>query len=495
MIDLVIYHRTKHRFGFGAMRVDGTTSEGLGVDPAADRGFWTLFDAAPDGVLVVAEAGDIVFANAHASDLFGATQAELEGCCVDALVPDSVVGRHRAHRTRYNARPQARAMGAGSTLRGRRRDGTEFFAEVSLSPFVDGDRRFTVVAVRDTSDRLAEEDRLHRILATLDASDDGIFMFDAETLQFAHVNEGAVRLVGYDRSSLAEMTPMHLNPHTSEPEYRALVGELLARPGQHHHRTTALMRADGTEVPVEKTYWAASPARDGTRWIVALARDISERLAADAALQASDAALRAAHEQLLLAEDRDRIARDLHDTVIQRLFAAGLVLQSLASGTDERTSARLQYTVDELDETIRDLRMAVFSLTAQQAPPGLRGRLLDVITDATPALRSDPRLEFNGAIDALPERIAEHLVATLRDALSNLVHRAQGCTIWVTVSVGDDVHLRVDDDGTGASDDLIGAHGAATLARRAEHLGGSCLCGPRRGGGNRLDWRVPLGVG
>jgi signal transduction histidine kinase len=228
---------------------------------------------------------------------------------------------------------------------------------------------------------------------------------------------------------------------------------------------------------------------------VALARDLSERLAADAALQASDAALRAAHERLLLVDDRERIARDLHDMVIQRVFAAGLVLQSLASGADERTSARLQHTIDELDETIRDLRLAVFSLTAQQAPPGLRGRLLDVVTDATPALRSDPLLEFNGAIDALPERIAEHLVSTLHDALSNLAHRGQDCTIWVTVSVGDDVHLRVDDDATGPPDDLIGAHGAAILASRAEHLGGSCVRGPRSDGGTRLDWRVPLGVG
>jgi two-component system sensor histidine kinase DevS len=462
------------------------------LDGFGDDFAWSLFDAAPDGILVVAESGEIAFASDQAAILFGCSTAELVGAGVDELLPEDLRARHRAHRNRYRARPEVRLMGAGLELRARRRDGSEFFAEISLSPFPVGDETFVVAAVRDISQRVTVEDHLRRVLSSLDASDDAIFMFDADTLQYLHVNDGAVRLVGYDRDELVTMTPVHLNPYTSEAEYRTMVDHLLADPTATEARETRLLRKDGTEVPVEKTYRAAPTARDGSRWIVAVARDISARLAAEAELRASQDLLQEAEQAVMLADDRDRIARDLHDTVIQRLFAAGLSLQAIAATADDRIRDRLETTVDDLDTTIKELRAAIFSLQTRHGPGGLRGRLLEVATDEGAAIGIEPRLQLDGPIDALGEDIAEQLIPTLREALSNVAKHAQASTVRVIVTVGDDVCLTVVDDGVGVSGEVLGGNGLANMTRRAEKLGGTADLAPGPDGGARFTWRVPL---
>ena len=455
---------------------------------------WSLFDAAPDAVFVVAESGEIAFANDQASAMFGCDLADLVGRPVDALVPDEARGRHRAHRTRYRVEPTIRSMGVGMELRARRPDGSEFDCEISLSPLVLGDATFVVAGLRDVGDRVRAEDHLHRVLHTLDASDDGIFLFDAHTLVYSHVNSGAVRLVGYTREELVQMTPMHLNPYSSEAEYRALIAGLLSDPDATAQRQTRLLRKDGTEVPVEKTYRAGPVGRDGSRWIVGLARDITSRLEAAAELAERNAQLQAARQTVLLAEDHDRLARDLHDTVIQRLFAAGLSLQAVAAMSgDEAIRIRLATTVDDLDATIRELRNAIFALQSPEpGPSGVRGRILDVITEASAGANIEPRISFEGPVETIDERIVEHLIATLREALSNVARHAHASSVRVSITVGADIELRVVDDGVGNSAEVIGGNGLANMARRAEKLGGHAALGPNPGGsGCSFDWTVP----
>jgi PAS domain S-box-containing protein len=456
---------------------------------------WSLLDATPDATLIVSGTGEVVFVNDHAGELFGFELAELLGRVVDDLLPEALRGVHRAHRTRFRVEPMVRAMGAGLELWARRSDGSEFPVEISLSPLHLDDEVFAVAAVRDVTERVASEEELHRVLRTLDAADDAVFMFDPATLRFSFVNEGAVRLVGYRRDELLTMTPLHLNPYATESEYRRLVDALVADGSSSVVRRSILLAKDGSEVPVEKTLHWATGGRDGCPSVITLARDITARLAAEAELRQSQDALREAEQVLAVAEDRERIARDLHDTVIQRLFAEGLSLQSAIAGVGDpqRTRARLESAVDGLDQTIKELRMAVFSLqTAASAPGGLRGRLLQVVTEATGGLGFEPRLQFDGPIETINDEIADHLTPVLREALSNIAHHAQAGHVRVAVIVTDDLTLTVSDDGIGVPAEVLGGRGLINMAERARALGGDFTIRPEPPGGSLLVWQVPI---
>jgi PAS domain S-box-containing protein len=469
----------------------GVRSPALGT--FGDDFSWSLLDAVPDGVLIVSGTGEIVFVNDQTGDLLGYRTDDLLGRLVDELLPDSLRSLHRAHRTRYRADPMPRSMGAGLLLQARRHDGSEFPVEISLKPLHLGGELYVVAGIRDVTDRVETEDHLHRVLHTLDASDDGVFIFDAISLRYSYVNEGAVRLVGYDSDELMDMTPLHLDHDGAESDYRELIESLQSRPGQAVVHRVALLRKDGVDVPAETTYQSTPTGRQGASWIVAFARDISVRLSADEELRASRAALNEAEQVLAVANDRDRIARDLHDTVIQRLFGAGMTLQAVASLTEDCLRDRIETTIGDLDQTIVDLRTAIFSLQgAGAAPGGLRGRLLDLTTDAAPALGFEPRLQFDGPVETIGDDIAEQLLPTLREALSNIAHHARARSARVAISVTDEVVLTVTDDGIGVPDQVLGGRGLTNMANRAEKVGGTFEIAAVPTGGSRLTWRAPV---
>ena len=255
-----------------------------------------------------------------------------------------------------------------------------------------------------------------------------------------------------------------------------------------------LLRKDGIEIPVEKTYQSAPPGRDGTKWIIALARDSSARLHAEEALRRSQEALRDAQQVVAVAEDRHRIARDLHDTVIQRLFGAGLNLQATAANADATTRDRLETTITDLDETIKELRSAIFSLQGPSAaaPGGLRGRLLDVIGESRVGLGFQPKLRFDGPIETMDDAIADHLVPTLREALSNIARHARAHQVRVTITVGTSVTLAVVDDGAGIADRVGNGRGLTNMADRAAGLGGTFRIDPGPAGARASSGWFPL---
>jgi two-component system sensor histidine kinase DevS len=338
------------------------------LDGHGDDFAWSLFDAAPDAILVVASDGEIAFANDPAAAVFHCTIDDLLGSSVESLVPSEHREAHVAQREGYVRHPRTRPMGSGIQLEAVRPDGTRFPAEISLSP---------------------------------------------------------LRL-------------------------------------------------------------------DGQTFTVAAVRDISERVEAEHAYQRSQDALRQAEMRMAIAEDRDRIARDLHDTVIQRLFGTGLSLQAAASIAEEPLRARLEAAVADLDEMIFELRTTIFSLQGSRTiAGGLRGELLDVATETGVATGVDVRVQFDGPIESLDDRIAEHLVPVLREALTNVAKHAQARQARVSLTVGDEVVLVVADDGVGTSGEVYGGSGLANLAARAEELGGSSSLSPGPNGGSRLEWRVP----
>lgn len=331
-----------------------------------DKALRSAVDAAPDGIVVVDEAGTMVFVNPMVEQLFEYGRDELVGRSVDVLLPEAVRGSHAARRARYVDHPLTRPMGTGLDLRGRRRSGAEFPVEISLSPVRSGGHTLVIAIVRDITDRIEADEELARV------------------------------------------------------------------------------RAD-----------------------------------------------------LALVDDRERIARDLHDTVIQRLFAVGLSLQgALARAVTDPALERMHQAIDDIDETIRDIRSAIFALhTRRPGGASLRDDVLTIAGEAARPLGFKPAVAFDGPIDsAASDAMQEHLVATLREALSNVAKHAQAAKVTVEVTIQHhDLVLRVTDDGVGIDQTDGSGNGLANMRERAKGLGGRCEVSSPSDGGTRLEWRVPIG--
>ncbi|MFC3993291.1 GAF domain-containing sensor histidine kinase [Actinoplanes siamensis] len=198
--------------------------------------------------------------------------------------------------------------------------------------------------------------------------------------------------------------------------------------------------------------------------------------------------------QLAVFEDRERIARDLHDVVIQRLFATGMQLQATVQHVAHPDAAkRISAAVDDLDDTIRDIRRSIFEL---RTPVGtsLRREIRDLVDTAAGNLGFRPALDTCGPVDsAVPDEIVPEVLAVLREALANAARHAEATSVRVSVAAhAGEVMVRVEDDGIGA-DPARARGGLMNLRRRAEDLGGSFGIGPGpHGVGTLVTWRVPL---
>lgn len=199
-------------------------------------------------------------------------------------------------------------------------------------------------------------------------------------------------------------------------------------------------------------------------------------------------------ERLLLFEDRDRIARDLHDVVIQRLFATGMRLQTAEQlASQPAVRERLTEAIDALDQTTRDIRSTIFQLRRTGADSSVRESLHREMEAARDLLGFPPRLEVRGPVDvAVPPDLHDELVAVVRELLSNVARHASPSRVDVLVSVGDGgLVVQVSDDGVGVFEGQP-LSGLRNLADRAERAGGGCSVEPGASGGITVDWRVPL---
>lgn len=223
--------------------------------------------------------------------------------------------------------------------------------------------------------------------------------------------------------------------------------------------------------------------------------DLVQAFGMQAAVSLAFARARAEAEQLHLVSDRERIARELHDTVIQRLFAVGLALEATSRRPPAEMQDRLQQAVGDIDDTIRAIRSSIFTLeTRTDTTPSLRSRVLDTAAECAPPLGFEPAVSFSGPVDTLTtNEITDSLIAVLREALSNVARHAHATSATVTVTAHDEITLVVTDDGTGASTfDRAGGHGVRNLHERARVLGGDASIGTIEPHGTRVQWRVPL---
>jgi len=227
--------------------------------------------------------------------------------------------------------------------------------------------------------------------------------------------------------------------------------------------------------------------------------ELVSALATAAGIAIENARLQARASDFIVMEDRERIARDLHDTVIQRLFAVGLNLQSSERHVqNDEVRERIQQAVDDLDTTIRKIRSAIFGLEVARMSGGtVRSQVLAIAGESSGALGFNPHVRFDGTVDtSVPEDVAEHLLSTLREALANVARHAQARSVDVDIEVGHGtLVLRVIDDGKGfpetAGSNGAG-HGLRNMRTRAEELGGSLALTSESNKGTALEWRVPI---
>jgi signal transduction histidine kinase len=205
-------------------------------------------------------------------------------------------------------------------------------------------------------------------------------------------------------------------------------------------------------------------------------------------------------QRVILLEDQERIARELHDNVIQRLFAIGLSLQATDRLVqDPEARARLAAAVDDLDVTARQIRTVIFDVesTRGEHDAGLRGRVVELTREAGRALGFEPRVTFAGPIDStVPDRLGDEVLTTLRESLSNATRHARASRVDIELTVTRTlVVLRVSDDGIGFSADraaTAGGQGLRNMRTRAERLGGRFDVRAHPTGGTVVDWQAPL---
>jgi PAS domain S-box-containing protein len=337
----------------------------------------------------------------------------------------------------------------------------------------------------DPTDRQRQRIAEAHLAAIVDSTTDAIAATNLAGV-ITSWNRGAERLLGYPADEII-----------GRPIYTVVVDELRERLARLREQVldggtvepfeSRRRRKDGTEVDVEVTLSAIHDRNGTLLGVSAIFRDITERRRAEA----DRARAQHEHEALAMLADRERIARDLHDLVIQRVFAAGLSLHAATALANARLAPRLRQVCDELDDVITEIRTTIFGLEHRHTGDGFRGAVLDLATGAAPTLGHEPVVRFDGAVDDVPRHIAEHAVAVLREAFANVARHAHATATTVEVSAGDHLAVTVADNGVGLAT-TTRISGLRNLRSRATALGGHLDLRTRPHGGTRLTWTVPL---
>jgi signal transduction histidine kinase len=282
-----------------------------------------------------------------------------------------------------------------------------------------------------------------------------------------------------------------------------VAGGRWAEPARRIPATAALVGADGPVMSAPLT--SRSQPRHGIALVVvgpsrrppfsALSLTLLTRFAEQAGLALEYLGSQTERRRLAVFEDRDRIARDLHDLVIQRLFATGLGLQGLLPVVpDEQAVRRLEGYVDDLDETIQDIRSAIYSLSVAGRADGeeqqAHAAVLEVVSELAPVLGHRPRVTVTGPVDTVvgPD-LRPELLAVLRELLSNVARHAGASHVDVRLSASpEEVALEVTDDGRGIAPEVKRRSGLANLSARAKAHGGALRLAQPATGGTQVTW-------
>jgi signal transduction histidine kinase len=325
---------------------------------------------------------------------------------------------------------------------------------------------------------------------------------------------GALGVLNDDKTALAEFITVGLGAEEEaqigpRPTGRGVLGLLVTNPkplrltrlGDHpesfgfppnHPSMTSFL---GVPVKVRDEVYGNLYLTDKVGWSEFTQDDASlvEALALAAGVAVENARL---HQQVQIAavyDDRDRLARDLHDHVIQRLFGVGLHLQGLAVRASAEISDGLEKQIREVDEIIGEIRGTIYSLGMGGSSRGVRDDVTELVRELRDLVGFELHVSFDGAVDtAVSERVAEHLMAAIREAVTNIERHANATEATIVLSANDGYcQLQVTDDGRGIDNDAKRGLGLTNLRRRAEKLDGNFEVSSLPGGGTHLIWRVP----
>lgn len=326
----------------------------------------------------------------------------------------------------------------------------------------------------------------------VEAAPDAIVIVDAEGL-IRVANDQTEVLFGWGREELIGKEIEMLIPADLRGGHVARRTEYgrapVTRPMGAAQELSGLHR-DGRQVPVDISL-STLHAGDAV-WTIAMVRDTSTHVALERRVRDEQA-------RTQLAEDRERLARDLHDNVIQEVFAIGLGLQGVAGRVDDPDlKPRIEAAVDDLDHVIGSIRSAIFELhRAPEDPEGVQHAVEEVVVRHRSSLSGSLSMEVLGDPRRVPAAIAHSLVAVLRESLSNIARHASAKETTVELEVEPRcVRLRVIDDGVGFDAELLEHRGGVSnMLERARLLGGSCTIESGAGGGTSVSWEAPIEEG
>jgi signal transduction histidine kinase len=342
--------------------------------------------------------------------------------------------------------------------------------------------------------------------------------FIEEARSMTAARYGALGVLNEDHTALSQFLTVGLEPDEEQrigarPTGRGVLGVLIndprplrlsniaahdesyGFPANHPPMTSFL----GVSIKVRGEVYGNLYLTDKLGWSEFTRDDeaLVEALALAAGIAIENARLHQRVQEVAVYEDRDRVARDLHDTVIQRLFAVTLSLQSMAGAAEAAgMTDRLKDAVSNLDATIRQVRSTIYELGSADIAQGVRGTLLALIRDLSAVVGFEVRTSLDGPVDAaITDELAEHLLATVREALTNVGRHAHASEASVNLSIkGGLCILQVRDNGRGLVETQSGEGGLGlgNLRRRAEKLHGQLVIENLDTGGTLLTWQVPI---
>lgn len=396
-------------------------------------------EAAPDAMVVIREDGSIFLVNGQAERTFRYSRDELIGQPIEILVPTQARVVHVELRNRYIASPKLRPMASGMSLNGRRKDGTEFPVEVSLSPVLIGGENFVASAIRDVTVQLQTK-RDQSFARLLESSLNEIYVFAEYDEGFLHANEGALRNLGYSREELLGLTPGQIETQDDAAAVAERVATLRSEQESRLVFETVHQRRDGTLYPVE-VHLELSEFQ-GRSAFVAVVQDISERRKLEQALEAMNESLQD------LVEERTSQLRDAQEALVrkERLTALGQIAGGVAHevrtplGAIQHAAYYLRMCEDRLDdemnEALKDIETGVrtaegivgellaFGRTTQQQNSAFRAaEAVDaaiaaaMVPSAVRVLRTPPSVADSAVVFGDKGQVERILVNLIRNAV------------------------------------------------------------------------------